>query len=230
MKRNKKRRRLKTRWILLLLLIFIYIAGRQNLWGFAPLHGLPHHIAGEENGWNLILVNRDNYIPEDYEIELTELANGEQVDSRIYPALQEMFNAARAEGLHLFVKAGWRTQEEQQRLLDDKIAAYQNEGHSRSEAKKLAAEWVAAPGTSEHQLGLAVDINADTAQTASNDVYDWLLANAHKYGFIKRYPDDKTDITGIINEPWHYRYVGREAAYDIYSQGLCLEEYIAALT
>lgn len=194
-----------------------------------PLDNITHHVASEDNGWNLILVNRDSYIPDDYQVELTELSNGKKVDSRIYPELQEMFNDARAQGYGLFVREGYRTQEEQQQLLDEKIEAYENEGKSKSEAKKLAEQWVAIPGTSEHQLGIAVDINADTTISSSDDVYSWLAENAHKYGFIKRYPSDKTDITGVINEPWHYRYVGKEAALEIYSQGICLEEYIDTL-
>lgn len=194
-----------------------------------PLDNITHHVASEDNGWNLILVNRNSYIPDDYKVELIELSNGEKVDSRIYPELQEMFNDARAQGYGLFVREGYRTQEEQQQLLDEKIEAYENEGKSKSEAKKLAEQWVAIPGTSEHQLGIAVDINADTTKSSSDDVYSWLAENAHKYGFIKRYPSDKTDITGVINEPWHYRYVGKEAALEIYSQGMCLEEYIDTL-
>ena len=194
-----------------------------------PLDNITHHVASEDNGWNLILVNRNSYIPDDYQVELTELSNGKKVDSRIYPELQEMFNDARAQGYGLFVREGYRTQEEQQQLLDEKIEAYENEGKSKSEAKKLAEQWVAIPGTSEHQLGIAVDINADTTKSSSDDVYSWLAENAHKYGFIKRYPSDKTDITGVINEPWHYRYVGKEAALEIYSQGMCLEEYIDTL-
>lgn len=194
-----------------------------------PLDNITHHVASGDNSWNLILVNRNSYIPDDYKVELTELSNGEKVDSRIYPELQEMFNDARAQGYGLFVREGYRTQEEQQQLLDEKIEAYENEGKSKSEAKKLAEQWVAIPGTSEHQLGIAVDINADTTKSSSDDVYSWLAENAHKYGFIKRYPSDKTDITGVINEPWHYRYVGKEAALEIYSQGMCLEEYIDTL-
>ena len=193
------------------------------------LDNITHHVASEDNGWNLILVNRDSYIPDDYQVELTELSNGKKVDSRIYPELQEMFNDARAQGYGLFVREGYRTQEEQQQLMDEKIEAYENEGKSKSEAKKLAEQWVAIPGTSEHQLGIAVDINADTTKSSSDDVYNWLAENAHTYGFIKRYPSNKTDITGVINEPWHYRYVGKEVASEIYSQGICLEEYIDTL-
>ena len=193
------------------------------------LGNITHHMASEDHGWNLILVNRENYIPADYEVQLTELSNGKKVDSRIYPELQEMFNAARTQGYGLFVREGYRTQEEQQQLMNEKIEAYENEGKSKSEAKKLAEQWVAIPGTSEHQLGIAVDINADTTKSSRDDVYNWIEENAHTYGFIKRYPSNKTDITGVINEPWHYRYVGKEAASAIYSQGICLEEYIETL-
>ena len=136
-----------------------------------------HHVASGEYGWNLILVNRDNYIPDDYTVELTELSNGQKVDSRIYPSLQEMFDAARAEGLGLFVADGYRTAETQQQILEGKIEAYKNEGYSSEEAEKKAKEWVAVPGTSEHQLGLAVDINADKSQSTSEEVYEWLSKN-----------------------------------------------------
>ena len=158
--------------------------------------------------WNLILVNRNHYIPNNYQVELTELSNGKKVDSRIYPELQQMFNDARAEGLALFVREGYRTTEEQQKIMDEKINEYEKQGYSAKEAKKRAEKYVAIPDTSEHQLGLSVDINADTDKCSSEKVYQWLDENAYKYGFVKRYPEDKTDITGISNEPWHYRYVG----------------------
>lgn len=186
--------------------------------------------ASEENGWNLILINSENHIPEDYEVDLILLSNGEQVDSRMYPALQEMFDDARTEGYGLFVRDGYRTQEEQQELFDEKVLACRREGESKSEATINAMKWVAVPGASEHQTGLAVDINADENRNSSLELYIWLSKNAYKYGFIKRYPDDKTDITGILDEPWHYRYVGKDAAWEIYSQGLCLEEYIQLLS
>lgn len=233
MKRYTRRKSYKVKILfsLLFLIILCMMAGKvlNSDFTLLPLDYITHHVASEDNGWNLILVNRNSYIPDDYKVELTELSNGEKVDSRIYPELQEMFNDARAQGYGLFVREGYRTQEEQQQLLDEKIEAYENEGKSKSEAKKLAEQWVAIPGTSEHQLGIAVDINADTTKSSSDDVYSWLAENAHKYGFIKRYPSDKTDITGVINEPWHYRYVGKEAALEIYSQGMCLEEYIDTL-
>ena len=228
---RRKSHKVKILFSLLFLIILCMMAGKvlNSDFTLLSLDNITHHVASEDNGWNLILVNRDSYIPDDYQVEFTELSNGKKVDSKIYPELQEMFNDARAQGYGLFVREGYRTQEEQQLLLDEKIEAYENEGKSKSEAKKLAEQWVAIPGTSEHQLGIAVDINADTTRSLSDDVYSWLAENAHKYGFIKRYPSDKTDITGVINEPWHYRYVGKEAALEIYSQGICLEEYIDTL-
>lgn len=228
---RRKSHKVKILFSLLFLIILCMMAGKvlNSDFTLLSLDNITHHVASEDNGWNLILVNRDSYIPDDYQVELTELSNGKKVDSRIYPELQEMFNDARAQGYGLFVREGYRTQEEQQQLMDEKIEVYENEGKSKSEAKKLAEQWVAIPGTSEHQLGIAVDINADTTKSSSDDVYKWLEENAHTYGFIKRYPSNKTDITGVINEPWHYRYVGKEAASKIYSQGICLEEYIDTL-
>ena len=178
--------------------------------------------------WNLIVVNRWNEIPEDYSVTLTELSNGQKVDSRIYPYLQEMFDAMRADGIYPIVREGYRTAEEQQEILDERIQRYRNEGYSRSRAERLAKEWVALPGTSEHQLGIAVDINADKTRSANEDVYQWLADHAYQYGFILRYPQGKGDITGAEYEPWHYRYVGTEAALEIYQSQICLEEYMGS--
>ncbi len=186
-------------------------------------------VNNSELAWNLILVNRANKIPKDYEVNLITLSNGEQVDERIYPELQAMFDDARASGLGLFVAAGYRTGETQRTLLNEKIEEYRKDGYSDEKAEELAGEWVAVPGTSEHQLGIAVDINADTQISSKYEVYEWLAENSYKYGFINRYPRDKVKITGIENEPWHYRYVGREAAEEMYANGFCLEEYIEQL-
>ncbi len=177
--------------------------------------------------WNLVLVNKCNPIPDDYDFDLTRLSNGQYVDTRICPELQAVFDAARKDGVYPVVAAGYRTPEKQQSLMDEKIAELEAEGRSAADAKKEAETWVAIPGTSEHQLGLAVDINAGSVRSAGSEVYEWLAKNAWKYGFILRYPPDKTDITGIRYEPWHYRYVGKEAAEQICRQGLCLEEYLS---
>lgn len=186
--------------------------------------------AGEKNDeeeWSMILVNKWNPLPEgSRDIETVELSNGERVDKRIYPRLQSMFDDARADGIYPVVASGYRTKERQEELYNSKIAAYEAEGLSSNEAKKEAELWVAVPGTSEHELGLAVDINADKIHSSGDQVYQWLSENAYKYGFIYRYPSDKTEITGVSNEPWHYRYVGKKAAAEIYEQGICLEEYL----
>ena len=184
------------------------------------------NVVGYSGEWNLILVNKNHKIPYNYSPELIELSNGEKVDARIYPDLQQLFDDARAAGLQLFVRDGYRTGDEQKAIMNDKIAAYETEGYSKKEAKALAKTYVAEPGTSEHELGLSVDINSESSGASQDAVYEWLDENAYKYGFIKRYPADKTDITGIDNEPWHYRYVGYEAAKEMKEQNLCLEEYL----
>ena len=162
-------------------------------------------------------------------MELTELPGGESVDARIYPALREMFEDMRADGVYPVVASGYRTAEEQRRIMEERVAEYQAQGYSQEEARAEAEVWVARPGTSEHQSGLAVDINADGIHSAGYEVYDWLSENSCRYGFIQRYPAGKTEITGIGNEPWHYRYVGVEAAQDMKAQGFCLEEYLEAM-
>ncbi len=181
---------------------------------------------GEDASWNLLLVNRDNPVPSGYTVDLTELSNGKKVDTRIYPALQQMFDDARADRLSLFVREGYRIRQEQQQIMDDRIQTYEEQGASAAEARKQAEAYVALPGTSEHELGLSVDINADTTRSSSDAVYQWLDENAYRYGFVKRYPSDKTEITGISNEPWHYRYVGKDAARIMKEKNLCLEEYL----
>lgn len=175
--------------------------------------------------WRLILVNSDHAVPKNYEIELHQLANGVCIDARIYPDLQQMFDDARNEGIYPIVGEGYRTHEEQQKMMDDKINSFMIQGYSRREAKKLAREWVAEPGTSEHELGIALDINADKTLSSNDEVYNWLAENAYQYGFILRYPQGKEYITGIDYEPWHYRYVGKESAVEIYTQQITLEEY-----
>ena len=182
---------------------------------------------GLEHDWRLTLVNKWNPLPERVETEIVELANGERVDKRIYPYLQKMFDDARAAGIYPIVRSGYRTRREQEEIYDGRIQEYQAEGMSAEEAKAETELWVAVPGTSEHELGLAVDINADKIHSGGAEVYAWLKDHAHLYGFINRYPSDKTEITGVANEPWHYRYVGVETAAEIYERGICLEEYLA---
>lgn len=178
--------------------------------------------------WELILVNASHAVPETYDVKLTQLSNGRSVDSRIYPALQQMFDDARAQGVDPIVREGYRTRADQQAIMDEQIASYTAKGIPESIAEMLAADRVAQPGTSEHELGLAVDINAKAGSGTTNEqVYAWLKEHAPEYGFILRYPEGKSKITGISYEPWHYRYVGTEHAMAITESGLTLEEYLA---
>ncbi len=178
----------------------------------------------------LTVVNPWNPLPEDWVSDLVTLSDGRRVDSRCYEAFEEMMAACRDAGYAPFLCSAYRTQETQQSLYDNKVQRLINSGMSEDEAKVEAAKTVAIPGTSEHQLGLAVDIvDANmqdlTDEQENTETQKWLMANSWRYGFIHRYPNDKTDITGIIYEPWHYRYVGKAAAQDIFNRDITLEEY-----
>ncbi len=225
MAKQKKKGRWITKLLITVIVTYVLLIVLQLIGDVYSKLAFTHKIPISEE-WNLIVVNRWNEIPEDYSVELVELSNGQKIDRRIYPYLQEMFDAARAEGIYPIVREGYRTEEQQQDTLDEKIQAYISEGYSRSRAEKTAKEWVALPGTSEHQLGIAVDINADKSMCSNDEVYAWLAENAYKYGYILRYPLGKQEITGTSYEPWHYRYVGVKAAQEIYEKGICLEEYL----
>ena len=182
--------------------------------------------------WRLILVNRQNKMPENYDINLTHLKNGHAIDSRCYSELQEMFDDCRQEGLSPVICSSFRSWDKQNKLFYQEVNKYLGMGYGLKYSKSEAEKSVAIPGTSEHQLGLALDIadiNYHLLDEKQEDtpVQQWLLKNSWKYGFILRYPNEKSKITGIIYEPWHYRYVGKEAAKEIYRQKICLEEYLS---
>ena len=175
--------------------------------------------------WNLILVNREHAVPDKFHAKMHILANRQQVDERIYPALQAMFDAARNNELQPEAAYCYRLREQQREIYQNRVAYYQAQGLSKKEAETQTARYIAKPVHSEHQLGLAIDIRSKNV--ADSDVlYTWLENNAHLYGFIQRYPKDKTDITGFNYERWHYRYVGIEEAKVIFDEHLTLEEYL----
>lgn len=186
------------------------------------------------DGVQILLVNPWNYLPENYAAETVDINGWQYVDIRCYDALMQMLDDCRAAELSPYVASAYRTHNDQIYLYNNKIQRLINQGYSEAEAKVLAGTVVAVPGTSEHELGLALDLvdnsyrNLDEAQE-NTPVQKWLMENSWKYGFILRYPSNKSDITGIIYEPWHYRYVGKTAAKEIYESGLCLEEYLEAL-
>ena len=183
----------------------------------------------------LLLVNRWNQLPEDYapELELVAELDGRryELDRRCSEALWDMLADCAAAGGRPYICSAYRSAEDQQKLYQDKVRRLEKDGVSREEAPELAAESVALPGTSEHQLGLAVDIideeypflDEGQEETATQI---WLMENSWRYGFILRYPNGTTEQTGILYEPWHYRYVGREYAEEIHRMGLTLEEYL----
>ncbi len=182
--------------------------------------------------WNLLLVNVWNKVPEGFDVELTALNNGHFIDARAYPDLQDMMDDARETGLYPILCSSYRTTEKQQSLFDNQVNKYLGYGYTQLAAEAEAGKWVAVPGTSEHQTGLAVDIVALDYQLLDENQENtpeqqWLMENSYKYGFILRYPSEKSDLTGIHYEPWHYRYVGKDVAKILYDEGICLEEYLA---
>lgn len=163
--------------------------------------------------WRLLLVNSTHPLADDYSVDLTELRNGQSVDTRILSDLQEMFDAAKSEDIYPIVSDAYRTREDQQTLMDDVIQNYEDEGYSSEEASSKAEQVIAKPGTSEHETGLAIDIAGDDDYDQDTDsVLEWMNSNAYKYGFILRYPSGKESVTGAEAENDHYRYVGKEAA------------------
>ena len=199
-------------------------------------------MALEDLPWNLRLVNREHPLAADFAPDNpTELPDASwveahvnhRVDARIVEDLAAMLTTAEAEGVRPVVCSSFRTYDYQENLFANRIERAKREDHLEgTEAEEAAAFWVAPPGASEHQTGLAVDIvDADYTELdegqESTATQQWLMAHCAEYGFILRYPTDKSATTGIGYEPWHYRYVGKEAASAITQSGLCLEEWLA---
>ena len=173
------------------------------------------------DSWEYVLVNAEHSIGE-YAPELGEF-EGQKLDQRILEPMQSFVAGARAEGLSVFLSSGYRGYEEQQYLFNRKVEQY---------GEEQAATIVSRPGTSEHQTGLACDITDEYYELKNESLentalYQWMSRHCQEYGFIVRYPKDKEEITGIIYEPWHFRYVGVEAATYMAEQNLCLEEFVA---
>lgn len=181
--------------------------------------------------WNLVLVNYENLMENGYVPELTELEPGYKVDARIADAAKQMLADAKSEGLRIVMCSAYRSVERQEELFNKSIENYLEQGLSYWEAFETTRLSIAEPKTSEHALGLALDLisyeydELDEGQEETKEA-KWLAENCYKYGFILRYPPAKTDITRIIYEPWHYRYVGVEDATKIKELGVTLEEYL----
>ena len=181
--------------------------------------------------WNMTLVNAENPMQEGYVPELAEVENGYSVDARIAEDLNAMLAAARADGCQPQICSAYRSVEKQVQVFNDTVNGWINQGSSFWDAYQRTTQEVALPGTSEHGIGLAVDIVSNQyaeldAKQAETKEAQWLQEHCYEYGFILRYPPEKQSLTGIIYEPWHYRYVGREMAQKIKESGLTLEEYL----
>ena len=197
----------------------------------APAGALP---AADPSDWRMILVNNNIPLPDGYEVETktAEASNGKQLQAEAAEAYIRMQDAAAAAGVQLLLCSGYRSVEYQTGLFNQELEKWKGQGYSEEDAYNKAKTVVAVPGYSEHNSGLAADIVTPDHQNLDEefeetDAFLWLSQHAHEYGFILRYPLDKQAITGIIYEPWHYRYVGPENAAAIKQSGLCLEEYLA---
>ncbi|OJU11731.1 MAG: hypothetical protein BGN88_14935 [Clostridiales bacterium 43-6] len=184
--------------------------------------------------WNMILINKNNWLPSNFSVDLAYVDSNYQVDKRIVDKAKKMISDAKAEGVSLVVCSAYRSVKKQTELFNNKVETFLNQGYKQTDAEVKAATITARPRTSEHHTGLAMDIVTKNYMNLDDGYADtaaakWLYRNAYKYGFILRYPKDKQSVTNVIFEPWHYRYVGEAAANEIKTRGICLEEYLNKL-
>ena len=181
--------------------------------------------------WRLTLANYDNLLPENFTVKVSNIDNTRQFDSRAIGELNDMMNAMKKDGVtNVWVQSAYRSVARQKELYDNSVKKYLQQGKTQEEAEKLTDEYINKPGSSDHNLGLAVDFNYVDNKFEKLDGFKWLKKNAENYGFVLRYPKDKEDITKIAYESWHWRYVGAEHAKKMNDLNMCLEEYIEYLS
>ena len=189
-------------------------------------------LSSAEDGWSLVLINEVHPLDTEYRPELAEIVEGKFVDQRIVDDLSEMLQDAVGEGMDMYICSEYRDYEEQRQVFNTTMVDWINQGKSPLEAYEETKKSVAVPGTSEHASGLALDIAStqygelDEKQAETAEA-KWLAENCWKYGFILRYPPEKSAVTGIVFEPWHYRYVGKDVAKEIKEKDITLEEYLS---
>lgn len=188
--------------------------------GFVTIDGYERYF--QENGEYVPLINPWNPVTEDYQLQLTEV-EGYQVDITCAEALKEMMAACRDAGHSVKINSAYRDLEKQQSVWEEYRRNYMAQGYSYAKAEKLTAGYVAVPGTSEHHTGLGVDLGS------GKKIYAWLAKHCWEYGFILRYPEDKTGTTGFNYEPWHFRYLGKTLAKAVFESGLTLEGYLQSI-
>ena len=189
----------------------------------------PTIITIDDDNWNLTLVNTGYRIIDSYKPDLVYVCgSSERLDKKIAEHYEAMYNAAKEDGVTLTPCSGYRSYDLQKRNYNNKVAYYEDLGYTKDEALEKAATIIMPPGSSEHNLGYAMDIVCVDEWFEDTDEFNWLMKNAQDYGFILRYPKDKQDITKVTYEPWHWRYVGVEHAKKMKATGQVLEEYLGA--
>lgn len=181
-------------------------------------------IDGEK--WYLLLVNFDFCLPKGYSFERTAVGNNTSLDSRVAPHFTAMKEAAKKAGKNIVPISGYRSLDTQERLFNQTVSEYKNQGYDDKTSVEKASKRRQPPGCSEHNAGLAMDVCEIRRDFENTAEFKWLQENAADFGFIMRYPKDKVDITRVQYEPWHWRYVGVDVAREIKDRGICLEEYL----
>ncbi len=184
--------------------------------------------------WYMLLANPDHYLPEDFTFPTANVYSAGRnwvMDARCAEDMKAMLAAAKEDGVDLIICSAYRTIDTQTRNFNNKVQELIQQGYTEEEAKRVAATIIAVPGTSEHHTGLAADIVTPSYQRlnsgfAETEAFEWLYTHCAQFGFVMRYAEDKQDITKIIYEPWHYRYVGKEAATIMMTEGICFEEFL----
>ncbi len=204
----------------------VYKSSLLNEYKFSGLN--PRITKISKNGWNLILLNKKNILPDNYDISLSEIAGSSvKADSDVAVFYNKMYIAASKEKIILTPVSGYRTVSYQRALFEKKVDEIISEKEVDEKiAVSEATKTVNIPASSEHNAGLSVDILSDNTDFANTKEYKWLLKNAENYGFILRYPKDKESITKVEFKPYHWRFVGINAAKEMNKKNLCLEEYL----
>lgn len=182
----------------------------------------------DPENWSIAIINTEYPLPDSYAPTLSNAIDGSdiQLDSKVSEHYAAMYAAAKQAGCVLTPYSGYHTYTLQENTYKRKVNFYVNQGMSDEEAAAKARQQVLPAGCSEHNAGLSMDIVSASSDFVNTKEYKWLCENAQNYGFILRYPEDKTAITGVNFEPWHWRYVGEKAAKEMKENNQCLEEYL----
>ena len=184
----------------------------------------------EITDWRLTLANYENLLPENFTVKVENIDKTRQFDARAIDELNDMMNQMKKDGItNIWIQSAYRSVDRKKELYDASVKKYLQEGKTQEEAEELTNEYINKPGSSDHNLGLAVDFNKVDNGFEKLDGFKWLQENAENYGFVLRYPKDKEDITKIAYESWNWRYVGVEHAKKMNELNMCLEEYIQYL-